>query len=322
VAARGLGSPAWLKSIAQQKPFVYFLGMTSGAPAWRLFLFLFLALSLVGCSQLKRENVDDEKDPHFIEGKRHLGGLDYDGAIESFERALQSNPNNAAAHRELGILYYQRKNDYPAAIYHYQRHLKLQPGSPMSQIITQHINFSKRELAKTDSFLPVDRDVQQQLEKLIMTNDFLRKRVESLEAQLARGPQYITNRVTNYVQMPQFEQGGTRNLTKPAQIVEPPPELEEPETPAQEAPRRSAPSGRSGREDSVANRGSSSRSSPGTRNSPPTESRTASVHTVRPGETMDILARRYGVSVAELRAANPGSARGVRSGQKIKIPAK
>lgn len=296
--------------------------MTSGAPAWRLFLFLFLALSLVGCSQLKRENVDDEKDPHFIEGKRHLGGMDWDGAIESFERALQSNPNNAAAHRELGILYYQRKNDYPAAIYHYQRHLKLQPSSPMSQIITQHIGFSKRELAKTDSFLPVDRDVQQQLEKLIMTNDYLRKQVASLETQLSRGPQYITNHVTNFVKMPQFEQGGTRNLTKPAQIVEPPPDLEEPETPAEESPRRSAPAGRSGREESGANRASPSRSNPTVRNTQRTESRPASVHTVRPGETMEVLARTYGVSVAELRAANPGSARGVRSGQKIKIPAK
>src|SRR5688500_18001068 len=165
--------------------------MTSGAPAWRLFLFLFLALSLIGCSQLKRENVDDEKDPHFLEGKRRLGGMDWDGAIESFERALQSNPNNAAAHRELGILYSERKNDHAGAIYHYQRHLKLQPESPMGQIITQHINFSKRELAKTDSF-SVDRNVQAQLEKLSMTNDALRKKIEILEAQLSRGPQYIT----------------------------------------------------------------------------------------------------------------------------------
>jgi hypothetical protein len=305
------------KSIAKRSTFVYFAGMTSGAPAWRLFLFLFLAFSFAGCSQLKRENVDDEKDPYFLEGTRRLGGMDWDGAIESFERALQSNPDNAAAHRELGILYYQRKNDYPAAIYHYQKHLKLQPTSPMGQIITQHIAFSKRELAKTDSFMPVDREVQQQLERLIMTNDVLRKRVEVLEAQLSRGPQYITNYVTNYVKLPQFEQGGARNLTQPAQIVDRPPELEEPrrETPPPEAPRRVSPERR--QEGAV-----SRRNEPAPKPAQPSGSRTASVHTVRPGETMDVLARRYGVSVAELRAANPGSGRGVRSGQKIKIPAK
>jgi LysM repeat protein len=299
--------------------------MTSGAPAWRLFLFLFLALPLVGCSQLKRGNVDDEKDPHFIEGKRRVGGMDYDGAIESFERALQSNPNNAAAHRELGILYYDQKSDFPAAIYHYQRHLKLQPTSPMGQIITQHISFSKRELAKTEAILPVDREIQQQLERFTMTNEVLRKRIETLEAQLSRGPRYITNYVTNYFEAPNFEQGGARSLTRPAQIVEAP-EVEEPrqEPPAQEASRRTAPTTRGAREPSApsgGSRASSSRSGSSTRTAQP-GAKTASVHTVKPGETMERLAQRYGVSVAELRAANPGSARGVRSGQKVNIPAK
>ena len=300
--------------------------MTSGAPAWRLLLSLLLALSFVGCSQLKRGNVDDEKDPHFIEGTRRASGMDWDGAIESFERALQSNPNNAAAHRELGILYYQRKNDYPTAIYHYQKHLKLQPTSPMGQIITQHISFSKRELAKTDSFTPVDRNVQRDLERLTMTNDLLRRRIDLLEAQLSRGPQYITNFVTNYVKLPHFEQGGTRSLTQPAQIVERPPDPEPPpdETPTPESTRRSSPAGRSGREESGTSRASSARNNtPAARSQPTTRApKTASVHTVRPGETMEVLSRRYGVSVADLREANPGSARGVRSGQRINIPAK
>jgi hypothetical protein len=277
----------------------------------------------MGCSQLKRSSLDDEKDPHFLEGKRRLGGMDWDGAIESFERALQSNPNNAAAHRELGILYSERKNDHAAAIYHYQRHLKLQPESPMGQIITQHINFSKRELAKTDSF-SVDRNVQAQLEKLSMTNDALRKKIEVLEAQLSRGPHYITNYVTNYVKLPQFEQTGTRSLTRPAEIVERPPEDEIPAQPVPESTRRKTPElARTGRDESPL-RNTSPRGATGTRRQAPApaNTRTASVHTVRPGETMQVLARRYGVSLAELRAANPGSASGVRAGQKINIPAK
>jgi LysM repeat protein len=303
------------------------LDMTSGAPAWRLFLFLFLAFSFVGCSQLKRGNADDEKDPHVMEGKRRLAGRDWDGAIESFERALQSNPNNAAAHRELGILYYEHKNDYPAAIYHYQRHLKLQPESPMAQVITQHIHFSKQELAKTDSYTPVPRDVQRELEKLSMTNDVLRKRVEFLEAQLSRGPQYITNYVTNYVKLPQFEHGGTRSLTQPAQIVDRPAEEESAprEAAAPDSTRReTTQAARGNRDDGRQSRGSAARNTPSTtvRKAETPVTKTATVHTVRPGETMDVLARKYGVSVADLRAANPGSARGVRSGQKINIPAK
>ncbi len=293
--------------------------MTSGAPPWRLFLFLVLAFSFVGCSQLKRSGIDDEKDPHFIEGKRRLGGMDWDGAIESFERALQSNPNNAAAHRELGILYSEHKNDHAAAIYHYQRHLKLQPESSMGQIITQHISFSKRELAKTDSF-SVDRNIQAQLEKLTMANDAYRKKIEMLEAQIARGPQYITNVVTNYVQLPHFEQRGGRSLTQPAQIVDRPPE----ETP-EPAPQPAAREPERRTETPSTRQSPQSRAPSGRTASAPTERatpRTASVHTVRPGETMEVLARRYGVSLSALRAANPGSARGVRAGQKVNIPAK
>ena len=295
-------------------------GMTSGAPAWRLLLFLFLAFSFVGCSQFKRTGLDDEKDPHFIEGTRRAGGLDWDGAIESFERALQSNPNNAAAHRELGSIYLQHKNDFATAIYHYQRHLKLRPDSNVAQIITQQIAFCKRELAKTDSIVPVGREVQGHLERLSMTNEVLRKRVESLEAQIARGPQYITNYVTNYVKLPEFAQSGTRSLTQPAQIVERPPEEERNDEP----PRRSLPpAGRSGREESGTSRSSSTRNTTPPRNTQqPRTPKTAAIHTVRPGETMEVLARRYGVSVADLRAANPENARGVRSGQKVNIPAK
>jgi N-acetylmuramoyl-L-alanine amidase len=45
-------------------------------------------------------------------------------------------------------------------------------------------------------------------------------------------------------------------------------------------------------------------------------------HTVRPGETMQVLARKYKISVAQLRAANPGLGSGTRAGQTLNIPTK
>ena len=299
--------------------------MTSGAPAWRLLLFIILSFSIVGCSQIKRGNLDDEKDPHVMEGRRRLAGKDFDGAIESFERALQSNPRNAAAHYALGTIYYQDRIDYPASIYHYQRYLKLQPDSRMATVIQQQIEASRRELAKTDSLMPMNREIQHEFDRMSQTNDLLRKRIQFLEAQLARGPQYITNVVTNYVKLPQFEHGGTRRLTQPAQIVAAPDGADEKEeaqpTVAAETPRRTAPAPQRATE-TREDRNNARRAAASRKKEQEAPERSSTLHQVRPGETMEVLARKFGVSVADLKAANPGSARGVRAGQKIKIPAK
>jgi LysM repeat protein/Tfp pilus assembly protein PilF len=322
--------------------------MTKCAPVWRLLVSMFLAISLVGCSQFKRSNVADEKDPYYLEGERRQSGLDWEGAIQSFERALQSNPNNAAAHLQLGVIYAERKNDFATAVYHYQKHLTLFTNSPRADTIKQQINYCKRELAKTHSYALVSRDVQRELERLTMTNQIYAKRIEQLEAELARGPRYITNFVTRYVAMPDVEQKG-RGLTRPTTLVDTPPDVEqqpvESPPPAIEESRskpqeeRVAAASRPQTRTEPSNRESSTRQTPRngagrnssaentapptTRSTPtPSASRFRTVHTVRPGDTLDAVARRYGVSKAAIRAANPGLGGGTRAGQKINIPNK
>jgi LysM repeat protein len=178
-----------------------------------------------------------------------------------------------------------------------------------------------------------------------MTNEIYAKRIHELEAELARGPRYITNIETKYVAMPDLEQKGGKGLTRPTTIVDPPPEqqqaaVETPKpTPQQQPPRsnpqqetRVASSGRetqresgterNGRE-TPRNTAQRNTGSSGSRSAPEqTSSRVRTVHTVKPGDTLDALARRYGVSASELRAANPGLGRGTRAGQKISIPNK
>jgi LysM repeat protein len=287
--------------------------MISSAPGWRLSLLLILILS--GCSQFKRSSLEDEKDPHFIEGKKRVNALDWDGALRSFERALQSNPNNAAAHLELGIIFDQRKNDFIPAMYHYQKHLVLRTNSPMAEVVNQNLIACKRELAKTVSYAIVTREVHRDLERLANTNAVFKQRIEMLEAEIGRRPQYVTNHVTNFVAVPQFDPRSSARLTQPTQLVDPPvPEQTsappvvqarvEPSRPPQNQQRTAAqPTTRSGQS---ATRTEAIRT----------------VHTVRPGETLASLARRYGVSMQALQAANPGAQRGVRAGQQIKIPAR
>ena len=58
----------------------------------------------------------------------------------------------------------------------------------------------------------------------------------------------------------------------------------------------------------------------GTVSIPVTSSPNKTIHTVEQGETLYGLAKRYGVTVDELIAANPGSDNGIKIGQKLTIP--
>src|SRR5215468_12159801 len=84
-------------------------------------------LAITGCTLTDASQMDEEKEPHFLEGKARVNSLDYAGAIESFEKALDVNPKSASAHFELGCLCDQREADPAAAIYHYSHYLKLCP---------------------------------------------------------------------------------------------------------------------------------------------------------------------------------------------------
>ncbi len=302
--------------------------MTECAPKWRLFLYLFLGFSLASCTQIRRSSSEDEKEPQFIEGKKRENRMDYDGAIQSFERALQANPSNAAAHFELGVLDDQKKNDYAAAIYHYQRHLTLRTNSPMGELVKQRITDCTRELAKSVQYAVVTRDVQRDLERLSQTNSLLKARVEYLENELGRRPQYITNVITNFVAVPQGDQRGASRLTQPTQSV-PAPQTVENNSREAIASERVELSHNGGK-------GSPPKATPLISTRHPTAAAerrpiepttvaattggTREVHTIRPGETLAALANKYGVNLAALKAANPGSATGVHAGQKINIP--
>jgi len=70
--------------------------------------------SLTGCLPSAQSRLDEEKEPHFLAGKTRLNAMDYQGAFESFEKALEANPGSASAHFELGCLCDQKESD-PAA---------------------------------------------------------------------------------------------------------------------------------------------------------------------------------------------------------------
>src|SRR5512137_2361023 len=102
--------------------------MTFSVGLLRIAPLLLASLVLSGC--LPSAPSDEEKEPYFMAGKSRVNTMDFKGAIDSFEKAVELNPKSASAHFELGWLYDQKESDPAAAVYHYERYLKLSPNSP------------------------------------------------------------------------------------------------------------------------------------------------------------------------------------------------
>ncbi|MBM3875184.1 MAG: LysM peptidoglycan-binding domain-containing protein [Verrucomicrobia bacterium] len=139
------------------------------------------------CSPTREAGANEIKDPHFLRGQELARQLDPKGAIESFERALETNPRSASAHFELGILYRDEKKggDAAAAIYHFERFLRLRPNSPHADIVKQHIRDGKVELARSENLVHATPAQQQhfdrykaEIERLAAENAQLRSRLE------------------------------------------------------------------------------------------------------------------------------------------------
>ena len=127
-----------------------------------------LCLGLSGCLP-PSDNTDEKKDPNFIEGKNLVSQMDWNGAIDAFEKALDSNPHSASAHFELAWLYGEKVSppDPAAAIYHYQRYLKLNPAANNADVVKQFINTYKSELVKSVSAVgPMQSGAQRELERM------------------------------------------------------------------------------------------------------------------------------------------------------------
>jgi tetratricopeptide (TPR) repeat protein len=211
--------------------------------------------------------------------------LDYKGAIEAFEKALEVNPRSAAAHFELALLYEKKGTEPAAAIYHYEQYLRLRPAAENADILVKpHILACKQELARTVSLGAVTERQQHEFERLADENNRLKTELQAWRER------YATN------------QPG------PAPMPEPTPVRVAP--PAQSSPRTL-----------VSSPPSSPVSQPRILAASATGSISSRSHTVKAGETPTIIARRYGVKVDALMAANPrADSRHLKVGQVLTVP--
>src|ERR1041384_2590475 len=145
-----------------------------------------LAAAMTGCFSTGSGQTDEEKEAYFQTGRARVNGMDYGGAIEAFQKALEVNPHSGAAHFELGWLYAEKQPDPAAAIYHYERYLALRPKADNAETIRQHILRLKQDLAKAVLPLPATPGVQRQLEQLMEENRRLQDELTRWRTDYAR----------------------------------------------------------------------------------------------------------------------------------------
>jgi tetratricopeptide (TPR) repeat protein len=246
---------------------------------------LALVLAAGGCTPSATDPLDEQREPHFLTGKSRVNAMDYEGAVEAFEKSLEVNPRSSSAHFELGLLYEDKVQDYAAAIYHFDRYLKLRPTSDYAEIVRQRIVACKQELAKTVSLVPVQQTVQRDLERQADEIRDLRQKLEAWQAYFAaRGetPPAATNppAATAVPARP----GRAAVNPAPSAAAGPPPE------PAPSRPARTT--------------------------------KTIGTYSVKGGDTPASIARKYGVKLDALVAANPGvDPKRLKIGQSLNIPA-
>jgi LysM repeat protein len=257
--------------------------------ARRCAMAVLFCLAVGGCFPVADNQLDERKEPHFITGKNLVGQMDYQGAVDAYEKALEVNPRSASAHFELGWLYEDKVSDPAAAIYHYERYLKFSANPDKADLVRQHITSCKSELARTASaFGPLPSPVQRELERVAQENKDLQARVTSLQSQLDQA--HVTQSPRSMGTITPLPQNPIPNPN----IVRPPVE------PA----RNPSPHGAT------------------VLGNHPAAGATARTCVVRSGDTPAAIARRYGISVNALLAANPQvKPTHMQVGQALNIPA-
>lgn len=192
-------------------------------------LAVLLLMSLNGCMPSSQGEVDEEKEPHFIAGRNAINSRDFAGAIEEFEKALEVNPRNSRAHAELGWLYEEKESDAAAAIYHYQKYLKLRPESRNAEVIRQRIINCKQDLAKTVLPLPITPGMQRQFDQLFEENKRLKDEIERWKAYAASRAAVVTNPTSVRSTLPN-DQASSGNYLPDATPVRTPVDTHQPST--------------------------------------------------------------------------------------------
>ncbi len=300
-------------------------------PRWPLIGCLAAALLGAGCDRLTQGEDDERHEANFLSAiNLHTQGRD-DEAFKAFNRALEANPQNASAHREIGQLCLDKKRDYALAVFHLRRHQQIK-AARSSKTVKETGDYSVEQQIKQAQILLAaeftDQIGQQQnqskIDELKRRNAELETTVVRLNQQLALGgaPGIVANPVPQPSPLsrpsPQVQ---TQAVARP--VVQPVsgPLKNMASAPVPAATTVPQPATSTAATVAAARPTATKTESPAPK--PASRAPAARTHVVKAGEIPAAIARRYGISVQELMAVNKGvEPRRMRAGQTLNLPEK
>jgi LysM repeat protein len=266
---------------------------------------LAVLLALNGCSPMDSSQTNEEKEPHFVLGNSRFNEMDFSGAVEAFEESLEVNPHSAQAHYRLAQIFDSKVPDPAAAIYHYQEYLKLSADVNNRDVIEQRIESCKQQLAADVLQLPSAPAVQRQLDALIQQNRQLQAQVDQLNGIIRQWSAYCAS----------LQTAARGNPANPAAVSALPAASGISSTPDDISAQSSAPAQPQPQPQLQ------SRATPAPLAKPAPAKTEKRTHIVSRGETLASIARKAGVSLAALRAANPElNPKKLRVGEPLNLP--
>ena len=274
-----------------------------------------LAVLLAGCYPLDQSAPEDNHP--LINAAVARKNASPREAVKLLDKALAENPRLARAHWELGLICLNNTSNYAAAVYHFQKVLELRPDWPHASTTRQLISNAKLELVKEGVEAPTLPSVQRQMDRLVGELHRLSEQNTNLAARV----QYLTG-VTQHLAAENLDLRQrllALNQPAPASGTGPDPYANPPSDPARFATRQPStqPAPRPAGGLTASTNPIAGNAAP---NRLPSGSRLRS-YTVQRGETGFAIARRYGLTVRDLVAANPGldPAR-LKAGQRLNLP--
>jgi len=299
----------------------------SVASVWRAaILAASLFAGLAGCDYLERTaKVNEETEAHYIDGVTAKKLHEYDKAISDFENALKANPNSGAAHRELALLYDHSKNRHLRAMYHYERFSELRTNE-VNQLIRDRM-YHCRVMVARENFETLERtQVRSEVEELrkklldaqtkaelfqreLASARALSNQVQVLQQQLGQSTTLVTqlqNQLENQAQALSVANSKPQAIYSPPDSTTPRGSGSPTSYPSNPPKPNDRPTSRSESGTSFSTPSRPTITQPSASKTPPATSLVYKrTHRVQPGETLSYIAKRYGLSLAAIRSANP-----------------
>lgn len=256
--------------------------------------FAALLLLLAGCVPPPGAGDESQAERFYNLGQARAKRQDFAGAVAAFDQALQSDPQLAKAHYALAQLFERELSSPEKALYHYVRTLELNPDFHGADLIATRLAGVRMKLA-SGSVASIPSPT------LAAEIDRLQRELDGLRAEHQR---VVT------------ENAGLRQALAQLQGRTVPPAGREPSVVVSEQPAPTVAENRSRTAQPPA-------PTPVIRESVVPPASAARTHLIRQGETLYRMQSIYGVSMAEIIAANPGiSERNFPAGRTITIPAR